>query len=112
MDNGDTSPAVRIHHIPSGTVQISHELDTQAQNRDKAMKDLITALCKENAEIHIPSFFLFEAIEVLPPNTVRSGYIERLVWHFKDGRWNYYIHSAGKRISKSYFDTDLQRESK
>jgi hypothetical protein len=39
--------------------------------------------------------------------TEHIGTIERIIWHHKDGRYNYYLNADGKKISKRYISDDL-----
>lgn len=41
-------------------------------------------------------------------NTPRTGRVRKVVWHFKDHRYNYYIETNGKKVSKRYFAGDLR----
>jgi hypothetical protein len=40
--------------------------------------------------------------------TPHVGAIREVVWHFKDGRYNYYLEESGRRVSKRYLDEDLE----
>jgi hypothetical protein len=40
--------------------------------------------------------------------TPHTGSIRQVIWHHKDGRYNYYIEENGKKIAKRYFEEDLQ----
>lgn len=40
--------------------------------------------------------------------TARHGRVRQVIWHFKDERYNYYIESDGKKVSKRYLADDLQ----
>jgi hypothetical protein len=41
--------------------------------------------------------------------TAHEGAIRDIIWHFKDERHNYYIEEGGKKVSKRYYDDDLER---
>jgi hypothetical protein len=40
--------------------------------------------------------------------TQHIGTIRQIIWHHKDGRYNYYLEEGGKKISKRYFEEDLE----
>ena len=40
--------------------------------------------------------------------TAHEGTIRDVIWHFKDQRHNYYIEEGRKKISKRYYDNDLE----
>lgn len=42
--------------------------------------------------------------------TAHRGTIREVIWHFKDRRYNYYLVENGKKVSKRYFDEDLEAE--
>lgn len=42
--------------------------------------------------------------------TPRAGVVLRVVWHFKDACYNYYLEVNGKKIGKRYFASDLITE--
>jgi hypothetical protein len=44
--------------------------------------------------------------------TPREGTVDRLVWHFKEARWYYFLRVPGKtvptrKVSKAYVEEDL-----
>ena len=41
--------------------------------------------------------------------TAHEGTIRDIIWHFKDERHNYYLEEGGKKVSKRYYDDDLER---
>jgi hypothetical protein len=41
--------------------------------------------------------------------TPHEGTIRDIVWHFKDQRHLYFLEEAGKKVSKRYYDGDLER---
>jgi len=41
--------------------------------------------------------------------TAHEGTIRDILWHFKNKRHIYYIEESGKKVSKRYFDEDLER---
>lgn len=40
--------------------------------------------------------------------TTREGTVRNVIWHFKDQRHNYYLQEDGKKVSKRYYDEDLE----
>ena len=42
--------------------------------------------------------------------TAHRGTIREVIWHFKDRRYNYYLVENGKKVSKRYFDEDLEAD--
>lgn len=42
--------------------------------------------------------------------TPRVGTVLRVVWHFKDACYNYYLEVDGRKIGKRYFASDLISE--
>lgn len=40
--------------------------------------------------------------------TAHEGSIRDIDWHFKDQRHNYYLEERGKKVSKRYFDDDVE----
>ena len=58
-----------------------------------------------------PKFAIRETVRVLLNDrnrTAHRGTVREVIWHFKDERYNYYIVEDGKKISKRYFDDDLE----
>lgn len=50
-------------------------------------------------------------VEVIPGErhqTPWRGTVRAVVWHFKDGRWNYYLTSEGRSVSTRYLAEDLR----
>ena len=41
--------------------------------------------------------------------TPHAGIVGEVKWHHKAERYYYYIEEDGKRVSKRYFDADLER---
>ncbi len=39
--------------------------------------------------------------------TARTGNVWRVIWHYKDACYNYYIEVDGKKIGKRYLSNDL-----
>jgi hypothetical protein len=59
------------------------------------------------------SFSLGQRVRVIlneRNRTPHSGTIRAIVWHFKDQSYNYYLEANGKRISKRYYEEDLEAE--
>ncbi|MCI0705624.1 MAG: hypothetical protein L0241_31580 [Planctomycetia bacterium] len=40
--------------------------------------------------------------------TPHTGTIRDVIWHGKDGCWNYYIEEDGKKVSTRYLASDLE----
>lgn len=59
----------------------------------------------------LPRFAIGQRVRVIlgeRNRTAHEGTVQDIIWHFKDERHNYYIEERGKKISKRYFDTDLE----
>ena len=59
-----------------------------------------------------PTFHLGQHVRVILKErnrTPHSGTIQRIIWHFKDQQYNYYLEEDGKNVAKRYFDSDLER---
>ena len=41
-------------------------------------------------------------------HTPHDGTVRAIVWHHKDQQHNYYIEENGKKISKRYYEHDLE----
>ncbi|MGD8770624.1 MAG: hypothetical protein PVJ06_11340 [Desulfobacterales bacterium] len=108
-EDGSFSSAVKIIHQSSGNEYICDEFKTQIENRRACLQNLIRDLSTKFKGISFPKYMPFDSVKVLRPNTERSGRILELIWHFKNKEWNYYIDSEGKRISKRYVESDLER---
>lgn len=57
-----------------------------------------------------PEFQLGQRVSVLINErnlTQRAGTIARVVWHFKDACYNYYLEVDGKKVPKRYLACDL-----
>lgn len=58
-----------------------------------------------------PAYSLGQRVRVVlneRNRTPREGTVRRIVWHFKDGRYNYYLEQDDKRVSKRYLREDLE----
>ena len=44
--------------------------------------------------------------------TRRTGIVQRIIWHYKDSRYNYYLEVDGRSVSKRYFADDLRLSQK
>jgi hypothetical protein len=58
-----------------------------------------------------PAFSVGQRVRVIlneRNRTARVGTILGIMWHFKDGRYNYYLEEGGKKVSKRYFQEDLE----
>jgi hypothetical protein len=58
-----------------------------------------------------PAFSVGQRVRVIlneQNRTARVGTIRGIMWHFKDGRYNYYLEEGGKKVSKRYFQEDLE----
>lgn len=65
-------------------------------------------------ELPEPEFKLGQAVSVAlneHNHTPHTGTIARVIWHYKDGCFNYYLEAGGKKISKRYFARDLRPAS-
>jgi hypothetical protein len=40
--------------------------------------------------------------------TPRVGTIRDIIWHFQAERYNYYLEEDGRKVSKRYFEEDLE----
>jgi hypothetical protein len=40
--------------------------------------------------------------------TPHTGTIRDIIWHFKQARYSYYLEEVGKKVSKRYFEEDLE----
>jgi hypothetical protein len=40
--------------------------------------------------------------------TPHTGSVREVTWHYKDGRYNYYLEEDGKKVSKRYLEEDLE----
>ncbi len=57
-----------------------------------------------------PEFQLGQRVSTLPnerQRTPRVGTIARVIWHFKDACYNYYLEVDGRNVSKRYLACDL-----
>ncbi len=41
--------------------------------------------------------------------TARTGTIRQIIWHYKDQSYNYYLDVNGKKISKRYYEEDIEQ---
>jgi len=41
--------------------------------------------------------------------TPYTGFVQRIIWHHKHGRYKYYLDENGKAVSKRYVAEDLTR---
>jgi hypothetical protein len=58
-----------------------------------------------------PEFAIGQRVRVVlneRNTTPHIGTVQRIIWHFKDQRYNYYLEVDGKKISKRYFCVDLE----
>ena len=108
-DDGSVSHAVKLVYSPNGKGYVCDDFESQILNRRKAAELLLADLTSNNPDIPIPNAIVFDRIRVLEPNTPREGTVRELIWHFKDAAWNYYIESEGKKVSKRYVDSDIER---
>ncbi len=61
--------------------------------------------------IPAPKFAIGQRVRVVlnaRNHTPHEGIIRNIIWHHKDQRHNYYLVENGKKISKRYYDDDLQ----
>ena len=108
-DDGSVSYAVKLVHIPTGKKYIRDESESQTLNRRKAAEDLVRDVASTHPDVPPPEMTLFDRVRTVAPNTHREGTIRQLGWHFKDSAWSYYIESDGRKISKQYRASDLER---
>ena len=60
-----------------------------------------------------PKFAVGQRVRVIlneRNRTAHHGTIREIIWHLKDRRHNYYLLEDGKKVSKRYFDEDLEPE--
>ena len=65
----------------------------------------------EEPRLPDPEFKVGDPVRVIlnqRNTTAWTGTIERVIWHFKDQRYNYYIAANGKSVSKRYLAVDLE----
>lgn len=58
-----------------------------------------------------PTFHIGQRVRVVLNDrnrTPHEGTVRQIVWHYKDRRYNYYLEEAGKKVSKRYFEEDLE----
>ncbi len=59
----------------------------------------------------IPVFSVGQRVRVVlneRNRTPHQGSIRQVIWHYKGGRYNYYLEEKGKAISKRYYEDDLE----
>ena len=62
-----------------------------------------------------PEFQIGDPVTVIMNDrnkTPRTGTVQRIIWHYKDSRYNYYLEVEGRSVSKRYFADDLQLADK
>ena len=62
-----------------------------------------------------PEFQIGDLVTVIVNDrnkTPRAGTIQRIIWHHKDSRYNYYLEADGRSVSKRYFADDLKLADK
>lgn len=79
----------------------------------KEFYELAKSLTEEEILIgRKPSSFregdIVEVIVNVRNTTYHSGVINKVIYHFKEKEWNYYISENGKKISKRYYYKDLR----
>jgi hypothetical protein len=58
-----------------------------------------------------PEFQVGDRVQVVLNNrnrTFHRGLVREVVWHIKDGRYNFYLEAKGKKVSKRYLAEDLE----
>jgi hypothetical protein len=58
-----------------------------------------------------PKFAIGQRVRVVlneRNKTPHSGAVRRMVWHYKDQRYYFFLEEHGKMISKQYRDDDLE----
>jgi hypothetical protein len=61
-------------------------------------------------ETPAPAFRLRQKVRVRlnqRNRTPHEGTIRAIVWHHKDRRYNYYLQEGSRKVSKRYFEEDL-----
>jgi hypothetical protein len=62
---------------------------------------------------HPPAeFAIGDRVRVVPSErhtTLHTCTIRNIIWHGKDGRWNYYIEENAKKVPTRYIAIDLER---
>jgi hypothetical protein len=61
-------------------------------------------------ELPMPRFSVGQKVVVVlneKNKTPHTGSVREVIWHYKDSRYNYYLEENGKKISKRYFEEDL-----
>jgi hypothetical protein len=64
-----------------------------------------------NANIPEAKFVVGQRVRVIlgeRNRTPHEGTVREIIWHFKEQRHNYYIEEGGKKVSKRYYEQDLQ----
>lgn len=62
------------------------------------------------SNVPVPKFTIGQKVRVRGDRnqTVHEGTIRGVIWHFKGRRYNYYLEEGGNKISKRYYDSDLE----
>ena len=58
-----------------------------------------------------PKFAIGQQVRVILNDrniTPREGLVRELFWHFKHQQYYYYIEAHGRKVSKRYFEEDLE----
>jgi hypothetical protein len=58
-----------------------------------------------------PMFCIGQHVRVILNDRSRTphiGTVREIIWHVKDQRYNYYLEENGKKVSKRYFDSNLE----
>ena len=58
-----------------------------------------------------PAFSVGQRVRVIlneRNRTARTGTIRQIIWHYKDECYNYYLDVNGKKISKRYYEVDIE----
>ena len=64
------------------------------------------------SEKPLPVFYVGECVRVIlneRNRTSHTGPVREIIWHHKDRCYNYYITAGGKKVSKRYYEEDLER---
>lgn len=93
-------------------IMIQQETGLTLDEHQESLVEPLRAVLAD-PQLPTPTFDVGDNVETAGQGTsCRSGVIRDRVWDHKDQRWNYYIESGGKRISRSYLDGDLRLNEK
>jgi hypothetical protein len=64
-----------------------------------------------SSNVPTPKFSIGQTVRVRLGDrnrTFHEGTIRDIIWHIKDQRHNYYIEEGGQKVSKRYYEEDLE----